>query len=182
MGATHSTNVNSHSHSRNTSNHSTNTSRQCGASDRLAVSNLRSQLTTIYRNHEDEEEEDEDDKEEEEERRFALVRDFDLSSLKRIRVPRRNHILMDPHKKVPPLFILSPHGSLVDFFRFKIENFRFCCFMSPTTLEGIIVLGFIIQLYWYFDCFNEIVKKNASLSLMIWYMICQMFDFNVFML
>ncbi|KAG2306125.1 hypothetical protein Bca52824_025873 [Brassica carinata] len=110
MGATHSTNVNnnhSHSHSHSNSNskiHTTNTSRQCGASDRLAVSNLRSQLTTIYRNHEDEEDEEEEkeeeDKEEEEARRFALVRDFDLSGLKRIRVPRRNHILMDPHKKV----------------------------------------------------------------------------------
>lgn len=107
MGATHSTSVNnnqSHSHSHSHSrNHSTNTSRQCGASDRLAVSNLRSQLTTIYRNHEDDEEEDEDeDTKEEEARRFALVRDFDLSGLKPIRVPRRNHILMDPHKKVPP--------------------------------------------------------------------------------
>ncbi|KAJ0264351.1 Mitogen-activated protein kinase 9 [Hirschfeldia incana] len=106
MGATHSTNVNtnnhSHSHSHSHSkNHTTNnSSRQCGASDRLAVSNLRSQLTTIYRNQEEDEEEDEEETKEEEARRFALVRDFDLSGLKRIRVPRRNYILMDPHKKV----------------------------------------------------------------------------------
>lgn len=125
MGATHSTSVNnnqSHSHSHSHSrNHSTNTSRQCGASDRLAVSNLRSQLTTIYRNHEDDEEEDEDEEEvedtkEEEARRFALVRDFDLSGLKPIRVPRRNHILMDPHKKVrPPM-------DLFDLFFFRFKN------------------------------------------------------------
>ena len=130
MGATHSTNVNNnHSHSKI---HTTNSSRQCGASDRLAVSNLRSQLTTIYRNHEDEEEE------EEEARRFALVKDFDLSGLKRIRVPRRNHILMDPHKKVRPLFILSPMDLLLLISSDSILKFLdFCCLMSPTTtLEG----------------------------------------------
>ena len=136
MGATHSTNVNNnHSHSKI---HTTNSSRQCGASDRLAVSNLRSQLTTIYRNHEDEEEDEEEEEEEEEARRFALVRDFDLSGLKRIRVPRRNHILMDPHKKVRPLFILSPMDLLLLISSDSILKFLdFCCLMSPTTtLEG----------------------------------------------
>ncbi|CAN8269129.1 unnamed protein product [Cochlearia groenlandica] len=107
MGASHSTNVNNHSHSRNnnSNNNLSNSSRHCGSSDRLSVTSLRSQLTTIYRNYEeDDEEEDEEteeeEKSEEEARRFSIVRDLDLSGLKLIRVPRRNHIQMDPHKKV----------------------------------------------------------------------------------
>lgn len=143
MGATHSINVNNnHSHSHSHSNskiHTTNTSRQCGASDRLAVSNLRSQLTTIYRNHEDEEEDEEEEEDKEEkERRFALVRDFDLSGLKRIRVPRRNHILMDPHKKVRPFLslwicLISSSDSELEKIRFLLS---FCQCLFPTTLEG----------------------------------------------
>ncbi|KAG7577681.1 Protein kinase domain [Arabidopsis thaliana x Arabidopsis arenosa] len=114
MGASHSANVNNHPHSRNPSNHSltnntnSNSSRHSAStSDRLSVSNLRSQLTTIYRNQEEEEEEEEEEAEgkekiaEEEAKSFGLVRDFDLSGLNCIRVPPgRNYILMDPHKKV----------------------------------------------------------------------------------
>ena len=61
MGASHSTNVNNHPHSRNASNHpltnsnSTSSRHSASSSDRLSVSNLRSQLTTIYRNQEEEE-------------------------------------------------------------------------------------------------------------------------------
>lgn len=142
MGASHSTNVNNnnHPHSRNASNHLSNSSRHSGTSDRLSVSNLRSQLTTIYRNHE--EEEDEEDEEgggggkekgaEEEARRFALVRDFDLSGLKCIRVPRRNYIQMDPHKKVRFLFnrLMRNDQKPCGYSRMDL-SFRFFCLVSP---------------------------------------------------
>ncbi|XP_010549071.1 PREDICTED: mitogen-activated protein kinase 9 isoform X3 [Tarenaya hassleriana] len=102
MGGSHSTNSNHPSYGN--ANHLIDSARHSVSSTRSSsVSDLRAQLTTIYRNREEEEEEDEEEEEEDEgaeAKRVAIVAALDLSALKGIRVPRRNFLPMDHHKKV----------------------------------------------------------------------------------